>query len=515
MVREINFDSILVLEKQIEEHERAIIRLKRTRNSLLTVSTLLPEILGNIFHWNVIPEGDFGGLSKGSFNFLLVCHHWFEVASHTPELWRFWGNSIQDWAHRCARCGTGPLDLVLVGRAGYELGDNVRDALQDCAARDIIRRVHLRDTCTKGLLNSVISSIVNKGEETRSTSVESFIVRSDGFDEFVNVSAFFSGYHLPKLKCLRLFGYRISSWGLLESQTTALTTLELAGSEASPSQTLSQLLSILSSNPLLQDLALSHGVVDDQWSSPSVPLLHLKRFHLTSDFRCAFLLLNQLELPEKIDDLILTLDECSPLGISQTLGPYLGDCVRRRGRFPGGGLGLLVNHTPSNLTFGARDAPQRYNSPQKVWYVEVLAGMSVELEDEEAGRLGLDLMAHIPREQVIRLQTTLPILRSEKLCVEMCDLAHLQLDGVDLSTLCVEQGVDREPHASKDLLRSLDHIVIVESTLSGDDWSPFTHFLSRRAVAGNQISSLRLYDHPHIGGDVVESIERTVKFFRY
>ena len=49
--------------------------------------------------------------------------------------------------------------------------------------------------------------------------------------------------------------------------------------------------------------------------------------------------------------------------------------------------------------------------------MEVLAGMSVELEDEEAGRLGLDLMAHIPREQVIHLQTTLPILRSEKLCV--------------------------------------------------------------------------------------------------
>ena len=67
---EIDLDSIRPLDKQIEEHERAIIRLKRTRNSLLNVSTLLPpEILGGIFHWNVIPpDGDFGELSKNSYD---------------------------------------------------------------------------------------------------------------------------------------------------------------------------------------------------------------------------------------------------------------------------------------------------------------------------------------------------------------------------------------------------------------------------------------------------------------
>src|SRR5258708_3853962 len=101
MDREINLNRILALEDQIREHERAIIQLKRTRNSLLNVSTLLPpEILGAIFRWNVIPDGVFGGLPKGSYNFLLVCHHWFEVASRAPELWSFWGNSIEDWAHR-------------------------------------------------------------------------------------------------------------------------------------------------------------------------------------------------------------------------------------------------------------------------------------------------------------------------------------------------------------------------------------------------------------------------------
>ena len=82
MVREINLGSLLELENQINEHERVLIQLKRSRNSLLNVSTLLPpEILGNIFCWNATPDGDFGGLSRGSYNFPLVCHHWFEVAS--------------------------------------------------------------------------------------------------------------------------------------------------------------------------------------------------------------------------------------------------------------------------------------------------------------------------------------------------------------------------------------------------------------------------------------------------
>ena len=138
--------------------------------------------------------------------------------------------------------------------------------------------------------------------------------------------------------------------------------------------------------------------------------------------------------------------------------------------------------------------------------------MSVQLEDEEAGRLGFGLIAHIPREQAISLQTTLPILRSENLCVKMCNLVYLQLDRVDLSTLFVEPGV-HGPHTSKDVLRSLVHIVITQSTLSGRSWSPLTNFLSRRVATGNQIPLLRLCRHPHIDEDVVESIRCAVKVF--
>ena len=95
MGREANIDLIRALEKRIGEGKGDKIKLKRERNSLLNISTRLPpEILGQIFTWNLVREGFFRGLREGSYNFLLVCHHWFEVASRTPELWNFWGNTL-------------------------------------------------------------------------------------------------------------------------------------------------------------------------------------------------------------------------------------------------------------------------------------------------------------------------------------------------------------------------------------------------------------------------------------
>ncbi|KAF9782942.1 hypothetical protein BJ322DRAFT_1143350, partial [Thelephora terrestris] len=111
---ETNISSILALEKQIEEGAGDVIQLKRARNSLLNISRMPPEILGDVFRWNIIPTGDFKGIQNGSYNFLLVCHHWFEVASKTPELWSFWGNTIYQWSRRYQRSGVNaPVDLAL------------------------------------------------------------------------------------------------------------------------------------------------------------------------------------------------------------------------------------------------------------------------------------------------------------------------------------------------------------------------------------------------------------------
>ena len=93
----------------------------------------------------------------------------------------------------------------------------------------------------------------------------------------------------------------------------------------------------------------------------------------------------------------------------------------------------------------------------------------------------------------------------------MCNLAYLHLRGVDLSTWSIEPDSGGPP-THKEFLRGLEHIVITHPTLS-NDWSPFTNFLSYRAATGNQVSSLRLCDHQHMGEDVIESIERAVNVF--
>ena len=519
MGREIHHNSILALEKQIEEHERAIIRLKRARNSLLNVSTLLPpEILGSIFCWNVIPDGDFDGLTMGSYNFLLVCHHWFEVASCTPELWCSWGNSIRDWTRRHTRCGTAPLDLVLGGYTaeGYKLDDDLRDALQDRATRGIIRRVHLSGINVAELLGSVVSSIVTNEETPRSNGMESFILLNRGGSSIVDVSALFSRYHFPKLRCLCLDGCRISSWDLLKSHTMVLNILDLTSSGLLPTPSLSQLLSVLSSSPLLQTLMLSQNsiphIIDNDRSSPRVPLCHLKKFYLLGNFHHAFGLLNKLELPDKVDDLSLSLDECSPSDVSKILGPYLGDLVRRRGRFPDGGLGLVISLNSRDLHLNAGDVRGGHDFAGVVDFADVSVGMNLALEGEEATRLGFDIIAQIPREQVFILHTSLPILRSQELCVEMCNLTYLCIEDADLSTLFMEPIV-REPYTPKDLLRNLDRIAFIWPVLSDGDWGPFIDFLSHRAAAGNRISSLRLKHHPYMDRGVVESIGHVVGVF--
>ena len=509
MGRETNIKSIRALEKQIEEHrdEQTIIHLKRVRNSLLNVSALPPETLGYIFHWNVIPEPTFEAeLVKGSYNFLLVCHHWFEVAVRTPELWGFWGNNLEDWKKRCLRSQAAPLNLVL-DRTMFKkapLNRAVREALRDHAARDTVRHIRLRNGDSK-LLSAIISALITDRERTRTISLESLVLYADRVP--TDVSGFFAHVHLPKLRHLSLTGCTISSWDHIMSRTTLLTTLQLSLHEPSPTPTTSRLSSILASNPYLEELTLTMGMIPSDGgdeSSFQVKLRHLKRLDLTGRLPHLFRFLNQLECPTWMDYLSIAVHSCSPSDIWGTIGPYLRGYLQRRGKSRNGIDLFRIQDKCIRLSVSGVPGSTHPSMPTRD-FANFTVLLSEALDEEGLSRLDLDLITHVPLEEVVFLRSVgCPIFMTD-LYARLPNLQVLDLVGVNMSTVfpTPDQG---ESRVYEEIFPSLRHI----SFDSHYDWGPLMAFLSYRASVGNPIVSFTTFDSPHLSREVVEGIRGMV-----
>ena len=511
---EINIDSIRALEEEIQEHEKIAIKLKRVRNSLLNVSKLPPEVLGKIFRWNVTLKGDFGGLEERSHNFLLVCSHWFEVASHTPELWSFWGNTPEDWA-RWYRCSaTVPLDLVLdFGSDGGSLDRALQNALHDRANRDTIRRIHLSSGDSR-LLKSIISPLTAEREGIRSNSVESLVLWNGG-DIPVDVSDFFAHYRFPKLQRLDLSGFTISSWGHLASRTGALTTLHLDFTHLSPTPTTLQLLYVLASNSVLRRIRLSWCSFSDDdggRSSFRAPLHHLKELVLAGGPRDVFMFLYRLDHPRNMDNLHLTLHNCTVGEISQTIGPYLRGYVQRRGRSQNG-LGLsFPSGYPIIIQVGDVHGANLPVLPMQEMdaFVKIIINLDDVPRREVWNKAILDLIAHAPQEEIVYFKTSGTLVSMGDISSRFPNLGTLTINSKFLSTVFPKSS----PGGDKEVPISLQHISLQISDVDGGDWSPLTTFLSRRASSGNRLNSLEMLRPPHMCPEVVERIRSVVQEFK-
>ena len=513
MGREINIDRIRDLGKQIEEGAGDIIKLKRVRNSLLNISTIVPpEILGSIFRWNVIPDSGlppFGSLPKGTYNFLFVCHHWFEVASHTPELWSFWGNTMRKWSRWYKRSGTTPVDLVL---SGYTIGGSktlfdgsLRDTLRDRVACDAIRSLHL--LCKKrSLLTSILSILTPDDEDIRSSSIESITLR------YVDASKLFARYRFPKSWYLDLStGVTISSLEDLGSCTTALTTLSLTTKDISCVPTTPQLLSILASNPRLQSLTLSKYMIprdDGDGSTVLVPLRHLKKLSLTGHFHPVFQLLDRLDHPEMMDEIKLTVSRCTVGNIMGTLGSYVQDYIQRDGRFRDG-LGIHVTSLNGFVSIQASTISSVTGPVQKVKFATFTA---IHREDLSVSADGLctGFVAYTPREHVVYFGGNLGINALRRTVVAMPKLQELHLLSpmLDHRFLQPDSG---GPLANEKLFPSLQHLHLEDTFLSEDDWSPIIPYLTHQTSGGQRISLTISGDPQHICRDVLREMEGLVE----
>ena len=506
------------MEEQVRELEAAAIKLKRTRNSLLNVSRLPPEVLGNIFRWNITIKDDFGGLEKGSYNFLLVCHHWFEIASRAPELWSSWGNNLQDWAKRHLRYPTAPLDLVLDGTRlpGGTLDDAMRNSLQDRAARDAIRRVHLMSQDPQ-LLSSIISPLTVKCEGIRSSSTVSISIWDESVDASLNLSDFFTCYRFSKLQHLALMDCPAKLCDLVISRTSVLTTLALGFTFLSSPPNTSQVLSILTSNPTLQKVKLSgceYFNGGDGKPSFRVPLHHLREFEVSGDPQHVFGILHRLDPPRNMDNLTIGLENCMVPDISQTIGPYLRDYIQRRGEpqpelgvvLPPKGHDDIVFHVDD---IGGTDIPTTGFARMKTFLVITLEFGDIPLE-VPMEKLTLDLLTHVPREEVVYFRVYGKPVAMEDISAQFPNLKGLYLERTPLSAAFPELNLDTD----REIFPSLQYALLDWVDVDGGDWSPLTTFLDRRGSSGNRLPSFSIIGPYYVLSEIPEILRGIVQELR-
>ena len=500
MGTEVNIEAILALEKQIEEGFGDVTRLKRVRNSLLNISTRVPpELLGQVFHWNVIPEEEFGGLQKGSYNFLLVCHHWFEVASNTPELWAFWGHTIRQWSRRYQRSGTSPLDLVLSVNEIYAptedvtpFDENLRVALRDHAARNSIRSVHLRGWDTHpDQLRSIISSLTLDGEEIRDNCIESLIVKYRNLD----ISDFLARYRFPKLRnfCLTTSA-GLSSWEHLKLHAPSLTTLSLEFTTKPHHITASQLLSILATYPNIRDLSLSGSIIprgEGYGATFRLPMRRLKKLHLSGDLRCVSRLLHQLECPDALDKIHLCLARCVGEEVSEFFESCLRDRIRRDDRFQGG-LEIYVAYgfNSISLDLNIHDESNIRMTPPVTAYPCMSFSMQFKhrLPRRAEERLSTNLLAAIPNIESLRL-----------------------FESVVSDTFLRKDSESSSQPKLLPYLRSLCLDCVAPQ--NDDDWSPLVTYITHQTSGGQSISLRLCGEYPTLPPKVVSEIEDLVEEF--
>jgi len=495
-------------------------RLKRTRNSLLNISKLPPEVLGDIFRRNVTLKDDFEGLEEGSHNFLLVCHHWSEVASRTPEIWSFWGNNPKDWERWYCRSGSAPLDLVLDRETGSPPSDTLYGVLQNRATRDTIRRIHLKGG-DSGFLSTIIRRLTAPDEGVRSSSVASFLLW-DWVYPSVDVSGFFSRYRFPKLRQLSLRDCTISSWDCLMSRTAVLTTLDLNFTDSSPTPSTSQLLSILASNPTLQKVTLYKRAVPrdhDDKSSSRVQLHHLEELELTGDLQHVMRLLHRLDHPRNMNLLKLTLHNCDITDVSRIIGPYLRDHFQRRNR-PQNGLYLSTYSGYGDsirgdcISFDLGDAggidlsTLTWSSKSRFIIIGIM--LNTSRRRDILGSAVLDLVAHIPQGDVVHFRRYGPPIAMENTHSQFPNLRTLFYSSASLLNIFPNPSLVGEDKISP----SLESVVLDYMFADDGNWTPLTTFLSRRASSGNRLDTLVVNGSSHMCPGVVEDIRGMVRELR-
>lgn len=336
--RDLNANAIQNLEAKAQRHVHETIRLKRLRNSLNLSVSLAPEILGYIFWWGVVSGvNPTGRIARNTFNFLLVCRYWFDVATSTPSLWAFWGTSLRECVAFHRYSGAVPLYLNLID------ADTTRDTREaSCVLRDLsvqrrIRHLHLR--ASPKALVKILSFMSTPQPSPFRSQIRSLVLTAEGPwiterpDELPDITNFLGTHSLPELRSLRLRGCNLR-WECLILQTSKLTHLFIHAYEKSRKPTVLQLAALFAGNSALEEIDLSLEVTSTledplSESSASIFLPRLRRLAVHGNVAGYAQLLNLLtfsnELKHVNTDLFL---DGVVMDVAAALTPFLPNLFR-------------------------------------------------------------------------------------------------------------------------------------------------------------------------------------------
>jgi hypothetical protein len=276
-------------------------------------------------------------------------------------------------------------------------------------------------------MGSILSLLTPSGNMATKKSLESISLRATALPD---LSGFFVRLRLPKLRHLALCGKLTTPvWNDLTPLTNSLTALTLWLYETPP--TFSQLLSVLASNPNLQNLHLLWDALPDEEEEIEVrvSLPSLRTIDLFGGFEGAFGLLRRLELPATLERIDVrgrltegpTADDFLPI-----LGPQLETRFQYDPQFQDG-LAVSVRLGPEIeiLVRPATDHPGGTDLEKGLPYIR----FAIVPRQPKPEKFPLDLMEFFPRKKVVYLEAVEWSGLPEELLTSMPNLQVLRFRG--------------------------------------------------------------------------------------
>ena len=335
-----NASTIQNLEAKAQYYVQETSRLKRLRNSLNLSVCIAPEILGYIFWWCVFSGvSPRGRIARNTFNFLLVCRYWFDVATSTPSLWTFWGTSLRECVAFYRYSGAVPLYLNLVDA---NTNRDIREAsgvFQDLGVQRRIRHLHVH-TPPETLVNILSFMSIPQPSPIRS-QIQSLVLTVEGSwiperpEEVPDITDFLNTHSFPELRTLRLRGCNLR-WECLILQTSKLTHLFIHAYEKSKKPTVLQLAALFARNSALEEINLSleiastpEGILPE--SSNTVFLPRLRRLAVHGNATGHAQLLNLLTFSNELEHVKIDLFlDGIVMDVAAALTPFLPNLFHKR-----------------------------------------------------------------------------------------------------------------------------------------------------------------------------------------